>query len=188
MNQPCDPNNPADFSGAGSKVPQFDRTPELGTSQNLNFAPRFGLAYQITPKLVARGGFGVFYGGFEVQNGNNQGNSFPYQFNFGLFSPNSSTAITVPGLTNAPAGCTQAYTFELGFTCTPLDPSLPDCAREPCAAPSVSVPGRHRHGHRDPCDCHGEIAALQGFGERYRSWCRAGRPAQRRPQRRHGAG
>lgn len=98
--------------------------PELGDSQNKNFAPRFGFAYQISPKLVARGGFGVFYGGFEVQNGNNQGNSFPYQFNFGLFSPNSNTPITVPGLANAPAGCSTAYTFELGFACTPLDPAL----------------------------------------------------------------
>ncbi len=98
--------------------------PELGNAQDTNFAPRFGFAYQISPKLVVRGGFGIFYGGFEVQNGNNQGNSFPYQFNFGLFSPNSNTPITVPGLSNAPAGCTTAYTFELGFACTPLDPSL----------------------------------------------------------------
>ncbi|HMD95779.1 MAG TPA: carboxypeptidase regulatory-like domain-containing protein [Terriglobia bacterium] len=103
---------------------QFDKTPELGTAQNLNFAPRFGFAYQITPKLVMRGGYGVFYGGFEVQNGNNQGNSFPYEFLFSLSSPNSYTPITVPGLANAPAGCTTAYTFELGFACTPLDPSL----------------------------------------------------------------
>ena len=103
---------------------QFDKTPELGTAQNLNFAPRFGFAYQITPKLVTRGGYGVFYGGFEVQNGNNQGNSFPYEFLFSLSSPNSYTPITVPGLANAPAGCTTAYTFELGFACTPLDPSL----------------------------------------------------------------
>jgi hypothetical protein len=98
--------------------------PELGEPQNLNFAPRFGFAYQVSPKLVVRGGFGLFYGGFEVQNGNNQGNSFPYQFNFGLFAPNSNTPITVPGLSSAPAGCTTAYTFELGFACTPLDPSL----------------------------------------------------------------
>lgn len=98
--------------------------PELADSQTTNFAPRFGFAYQVSPKLVVRGGYGVFYGGFEVQNGNNQGNSFPYQFNFGLFSPNSYTPITVPGLANAPGGCTTAYTFELGFACTPLDPSL----------------------------------------------------------------
>jgi len=103
---------------------QFDKTPELGTAQNSNFAPRFGFAYQITPKLVMRGGYGVFYGGFEVQNGNNQGNSFPYEFLFNISSPDSYTPITVPGLANAPAGCANAYTFELGFACTPLDPSL----------------------------------------------------------------
>ena len=96
--------------------------PELADAQNKNFAPRFGFAYQISPKLVMRGGYGVFYGGFEVQNGNNQGNSFPYQFGFGFFSPNAYTPITVPGST-AP-GCTTAYTFELGFACTPLEPSL----------------------------------------------------------------
>jgi hypothetical protein len=54
--------------------------PGLGHSQNTNFSPRIGFAYQITPKLVARGGYGIFYGGFE--------NSvvetyvdFPFQFN-----------------------------------------------------------------------------------------------------------
>ena len=28
-------------------------------------APRIGFAYQVTPKFVARGGFGLFYNGFE---------------------------------------------------------------------------------------------------------------------------
>jgi Carboxypeptidase regulatory-like domain/TonB dependent receptor-like, beta-barrel len=119
---------PDGFSAAlatdGINLQFVKNKPELADAQNTNFAPRFGFAYQISPKLVVRGGYGIFYGGFEVQNGNNQGNSFPYQFNFGLFSPNTNTPITVPGLTNAPAGCTQAYTFELGFACTPLDPSL----------------------------------------------------------------
>lgn len=119
---------PNGFSAAlaadGINLQFVKNKPELATPQNKNFAPRFGFAYQLRPKLVVRGGYGVFYGGFEVQNGNNQGNSFPYQFNFGLFSPNSNTPITVPGLTNAPTGCTTAYTFELGFACTPLDPAL----------------------------------------------------------------
>ncbi|HEY5212288.1 MAG TPA: TonB-dependent receptor, partial [Acidobacteriaceae bacterium] len=35
----------------------------LGESQMTNFSPRFGVAYQLTPKLVARGGYGIFYGG-----------------------------------------------------------------------------------------------------------------------------
>jgi outer membrane receptor protein involved in Fe transport len=36
----------------------------LGRSQNTNFAPRVGFAYQITRKFVARAGFGMFYNGF----------------------------------------------------------------------------------------------------------------------------
>lgn len=100
----------------------FDKNWALAEAQNRNFAPRFGFAYRITPKLVMRGGFGIFYGGFEVQNGNNQGFSFPFEYTFQLFSPNSHTPITVPG--SSVTGCTQAYTFELGFLCTPLDPSL----------------------------------------------------------------
>lgn len=39
--------------------------PGLGVSQKKNFSPRFGFAYQIAPKLVVRGGYGMFYGGFE---------------------------------------------------------------------------------------------------------------------------
>ncbi|MGH9398607.1 MAG: TonB-dependent receptor domain-containing protein [Terriglobia bacterium] len=39
--------------------------PGLSHSQITNFAPRAGFAYQLTSKLVARGGYGIFYGGFE---------------------------------------------------------------------------------------------------------------------------
>ena len=35
------------------------------TTPLTNFAPRVGLAYQFTSKLVARAAYGVFYGGFE---------------------------------------------------------------------------------------------------------------------------
>ena len=37
----------------------------LGYSQLGNFSPRVGFAYQVLPKLVVRGGYGIFYGGFE---------------------------------------------------------------------------------------------------------------------------
>src|SRR5260370_12642973 len=37
----------------------------LATSQKGNVGPRFGFAYQANPKLVVRGGFGIFYNGFE---------------------------------------------------------------------------------------------------------------------------
>src|SRR5438874_5137957 len=32
----------------------------LGNSQKTNFAPRVGFAYQVSPKLVVRGGWGMF--------------------------------------------------------------------------------------------------------------------------------
>jgi hypothetical protein len=69
--------------------------PGLGHSQNTNFSPRIGFAYQITPKLVARGGYGIFYGGFE--------NSvietyvdFPFQFTLNLPSLVPYAPITFP--------------------------------------------------------------------------------------------
>ena len=103
---------------------KFDKNWALGQVQDKNFAPRFGFAYQVSQKLVARGGFGVFFGGFENQNGNNQGNSYPFQFNFDYTPQNSYTPTRVANV-SAP-GCADVYTFELGFTCTPLDPALVD--------------------------------------------------------------
>jgi hypothetical protein len=111
------------FAANGIAI-KFDKNWALGQAQNKNFAPRFGFAYQLTDKLVMRGGFGVFFGGFENQNGNNQGNSYPYQFNFDYYPQNSHTPTRVPNV-SAP-GCANVYTFELGFTCTPLDPALVD--------------------------------------------------------------
>ena len=40
-------------------------TPGLISPDLTNFAPRLGLAYQITSKLVLRAGYGIFYGGEE---------------------------------------------------------------------------------------------------------------------------
>jgi hypothetical protein len=40
-------------------------TPGLIKPDLNNFAPRIGLAYQVTPKLVVRTGYGIFYGGNE---------------------------------------------------------------------------------------------------------------------------
>ena len=67
--------------------------PGLGHSQLTNFSPRVGFAYRITPKLVARGGFGLFYGGFE--------NSvvetyvdFPFQFSLSYPALTSAQPIT----------------------------------------------------------------------------------------------
>ncbi len=96
----------------------------LGVGQKHNIAPRFGFAYQATPKLVVRGGFGIFFNGFENRGFSpNLGENYPFQFNFSFFNPDSGHPI------NNFAGCATATptggpTWETGFSCTPLDPKL----------------------------------------------------------------
>ncbi len=95
----------------------------LATSQNDNFGPRLGIAYQATRKLVVRTGFGMFYNGFENAGyGPNIGENYPFQFTLSYFNPNGGTPIS---LTN-PNGstCTPAATIEVTFSCIPLDTSL----------------------------------------------------------------
>ena len=95
----------------------------LGNSQKANFAPRFGFAYQATPKLVARGGFGLFYNGFENRGFSpNLGENYPFQFNFSFFSPNDISPYTYSGCSNPYVGPGGQVTLETGFSCTPLDP------------------------------------------------------------------
>ena len=77
----------------------------LGNSQANNFAPRVGFAYQITPKLVARGGFGIFYNGFENRGFSpNLGENYPFQFNFDYSSPTTFHSIYVLRLPCETAG------------------------------------------------------------------------------------
>lgn len=97
----------------------------LGSSQKSNFAPRFGFAYQATDKLVARGGFGLFYNGFENRGFSpNLGENYPFQFNFSFFSPNDISPYTYTGCSNPYVGPAGQVTLETGFSCTPLDPLL----------------------------------------------------------------
>jgi Carboxypeptidase regulatory-like domain/TonB dependent receptor len=101
----------------------------LGNAQKTNFAPRFGFAYQVTPKLVARGGWGIFSNGFENRGYSpNLGESYPFEFDFNYTNPNDWTPITFSGCANAGGagkGTTVNYTatFETGFACTPLTPT-----------------------------------------------------------------
>ncbi len=97
----------------------------LGQSQKDNFAPRVGFAYQVTPKLVTRGGFGLFYNGFENRGFSpNLGENYPFQFNFQFKPANDNTPITYTGCTSPTATPIGSATLETGFSCTPLDPTL----------------------------------------------------------------
>jgi hypothetical protein len=70
-----------------------------------NFAPRIGAAYQVTPKTVVRGAFGLFYDlGYGDLAGNNY---FPYyRINFASFSPPVSFDLTNPAFRPPPFSTT----------------------------------------------------------------------------------
>lgn len=71
---------------------QYSSNASLLDAQRFNFAPRFGLAYQVSPKLVVRTGFGIFFGGLESVGADNLGFNYPFQFTSGVTSPNCTTA------------------------------------------------------------------------------------------------
>jgi hypothetical protein len=107
-------------------------------TQKTNFAPRLGMAYQVTQKLVARSGFGIFYNSFENQGyGPNIGENYPFQFNFGYTpqadpsDPHASIVgqVAPTRYNSAFAGCPTAgpggtASLESGFSCLAFNPSL----------------------------------------------------------------
>lgn len=118
---------------------QLDQTDRYGQGllkvQHNNFAPRFGLAYQVTPRLVIRTGAGLFYNAFENQGyGPNIGENYPFVYNFD-YVPNVPAGAPPGYSTVAPvsyatpfAGCgTAGYggtaTFQSGFSCIAFSPT-----------------------------------------------------------------
>ena len=111
----------------------------LVLTQENNFAPRIGAAYEITPKLVVRGGFGIFYNSFENQGyGPNIGENYPFVFNFS-YGPEIAASDPDSGFGkqtvspisyNTPwAGCKTAsaggsYTLESGLSCVAFSPAV----------------------------------------------------------------
>lgn len=99
----------------------------LGQPQKYNISPRFGFAYQASDKLVVRGGYGMFYNAFENQGyGPNDGENYPFVFNFSYFSPGGDATPIGPG--TPWAGCPTAgpggtATLEAGLSCISFSPS-----------------------------------------------------------------
>ena len=86
---------------------QYTGNNSLVNAQHLNFAPRVGLAYKFSDKLVTRAGFGIFFGGLESQGGSpNLGFNYPFQFSSNFNSGNC----------NANDCPTNGLTLETGFT------------------------------------------------------------------------
>jgi Carboxypeptidase regulatory-like domain/TonB dependent receptor-like, beta-barrel len=69
--------------------------PIWGQAPKKDFGPRFGFAYHPMSKLVARGGYAIFYGGFETFGLSAYGNgNFPFQVKSNFVNPNATTPIT----------------------------------------------------------------------------------------------
>lgn len=97
--------------------------------QKNNFGPRVGVAYQITPNLVLRGGYALSYNSFENQGyGPNIGENYPFVYNFSYGpqvpagSPNGLQNVVPIGYNTPWHGCADAspggtYTLESGLAC-----------------------------------------------------------------------
>ncbi len=88
--------------------------PGLQKVQKWNFAPRVGFAYLLTNKLVLRGGYGMFYGGFENSSQYNWG-SFPFQYHLDYSNTVPNQPIIFPNGANA--------TLETGVSGINLSPA-----------------------------------------------------------------
>ncbi len=106
---------------------KYVNTPALGTSPLDNIGPRVGVAYEVTPKLVVRSGFGMFYNAFQnVGYGPNIGENYPYQFTLSYAANTPPTeAIGQPVVLKYANGnvCAPVAIIETGFSCLDLVPS-----------------------------------------------------------------
>ena len=85
-------------------------------TQRLNIGPRVGFAYQYSPKVVVRGGYGLFYGGMENQGGQaGLDAGYPFQVNYRYRSLDDGTPIIYPSTTSN-------ATLEQGLAPVPLTP------------------------------------------------------------------
>ncbi len=101
-------------------------TPGLIPPDRLDFAPRVGLAFKITDKLVFRGGYGIFYGGEENGPFSNPSPGFnPPFFVTQAFIPNCSSPSANPAQTDC--SIPGLNVLAQGFPANSLtDPNTPE--------------------------------------------------------------
>ena len=90
----------------------------LVPNQKLNFAPRVGLAYNVIPRTVIRGGYGLFYSSYEAGPLSipNPGNNPPF-FEQTNYNPISVTQLN-------PLGSQLSHGFPSDALSNPSSPSL----------------------------------------------------------------
>ena len=85
-----------------------------------DFAPRVGMAYQLTPKLVVRAGYGIFYGGFENLGGSpDPGFNYPFAINLSIGNTNGNSGPIIYADGNS-------ATLERGLSSFTPDPNSPN--------------------------------------------------------------
>ena len=103
-----------------------------------DFGPRFGLAYRATSRLVLRGGYAIFYGGYETLGRSSTGtNNFPFlvQSNFQIanpttpLTPNNSIGLLENGMLNVPLTAATATNFS-GISLIGAQPNWKDAASQ----------------------------------------------------------
>jgi hypothetical protein len=102
-------------------------TPGLISPDANNFAPRIGLAYQVTPKLVVRSGYGIFYGGNEAGPWSNPSMGFnPPFFTIQNFNQPCGAAAANPDPAFTDCSLAEIPTLADGFPANALvDPNTP---------------------------------------------------------------
>ncbi len=96
------------------------------TSKN-NISPRFGLSYQVNPKLVFRAGGGIFFNSFENAGfGPNIGRNYPFAYSFN-YQGNGSDAAPFSAGANPYGTCSTAgpggsATIGSGLSCVAFTP------------------------------------------------------------------
>jgi len=116
VNDPLSPSFLALTKADGIAVTCSDNL-TLGVTQNTNFAPRLGIAYRFTPKVVVRTAYGIFYGAMGgIGYGPNIGNNYPFLFTFNYQDPDAAHPITYPNGSLA--------TLATGFSGLQLSPGV----------------------------------------------------------------
>jgi hypothetical protein len=95
---------------------KYSSNRSLLSAQHANFAPRVGVSYQISDKLVMRSGFGLYYDGVEnLGNYVNLGANYPFDVEQNWFSPscapNNCPSDGIKLATGPPSGSLSAPTL-----------------------------------------------------------------------------
>lgn len=108
---------PAGFVSAmnAQKVNVKSTSSPLVTTAIGHFEPRLGINFAVTPKLIIRAGYGLFYAGFEDLGGDILSENFPFQYSLTQSAASSHSPLSTDG---------SIGSLETTFTNFPLDPAL----------------------------------------------------------------